>query len=99
MADDAIGVFTTGSVIAFSGTSARVAIPNDSSGTLPKYVRIAANAACYVKVGGSTVAAVAGDLLVQPADAVIVKTANQSHIAAIQVAGGGTVQISPLEDR
>lgn len=99
MSDDAIGVVQTGSIISFNGTSSRVAIPTDSSGTLPKYVRVAANAACYIKIGGSSVAAVAGDLLVQPADAVVLKVLNQTYIAAIQVSGGGTVQISPLEDR
>lgn len=99
MADDAIAVFQTGSIIAFGAASSRVAIPNDSSGAVPKYVRVAANAACYVKVGNSTVTAADGDVLVQPADAVILKTGNQTHIAAIQVSAAGTVQISPIEDR
>lgn len=99
MAEDALSIVATGSIIAFTGTSARVAIPNDSSGTLPKYVRVAANAACYVKIGGATVAAAAGDVLVQPADAIILKTHNQTYIAAIQVSAAGTVQISPIEDR
>lgn len=99
MSEEAIGVVATGAIIAFTGASARVAIPNDSSGTLPKYIRVAANAACYIKIGNSSVAAAAGDLLVQPADAVVLKVMNQTHIAAVQVSAGGTVQISPLEDR
>jgi len=97
--EDAIAVVKTGNIISFGAASANVAVPTDSSGTLPKYIRIAANAACYVKIGPSGVTAAAGDVLVQPADAVILKVMNQAFIAAIQVSAAGTVQISPLEDR
>ena len=97
--DDALSILATGSIIGFTGTSARVAIPTDSSGAVPKYVRVAANAACYVKVGTSTVTAAAGDVLVQPADAVTLKVSRSTHIAAIQVSAAGTAQISPLEDQ
>lgn len=99
MSDDAISVVKTGAIIAFTGTSANVAIPKDSSGTAPKYIRVAANAACYVKIGPAGVTAAAGDLLVQPADAVILKVHNQAYVAAIQVSAAGTMQISPIEDR
>lgn len=97
--DDGLAIVKTGSIIGFGAASANVAIPTDSSGTTPKYIRVAANAACYVKIGPSGVTAAAGDVLVQPADAVILKVLNQAYIAAIQVAAAGTVQISPLEDR
>lgn len=99
MSDDAISVVKKGAIIAFTGTSANVAIPTDSSGTNPKYVRVASTAACYVKIGPAGVTAAAGDLLVQPADAVILKVHNQAYIAAIQVSAAGTMQISPIEDR
>lgn len=97
--DEAISVVKTGSIIAFGAASANTPIPTDSSGTLPKYIRVAANAACYVRIGPAGTAAAAGDLLVQPADAVIMKVHNQTTVAAIQVSAAGTVQISPLEDR
>lgn len=99
MADDAISVVKTGSTIAFTGTSANVAMPTDSSGTTPKYIRLASTAACYVKIGASGVSAVAGDLLVQPADSVVLKVGRQAYIAALQVSAAGTLQISPLEDQ
>jgi hypothetical protein len=35
---------------------------------------------------------------VQPGDAVIMTTNGRTHIAVIQVAAGGFVQISPLEN-
>lgn len=97
MHNDAISVVSTGVIIPFTGTSANVAIPTTSAGTLPKYIRVAASAACYVKIGRAGVAAVPGDILVQPADAVVMKVHNQPYIAAIQVSGAGVVQISPAE--
>ena len=99
MSEDAISVVKTGATIAFTGTSANVAMPTDSSGTTPKYVRVAATAACYVKIGPAGVTAAAGDLLIQPADAAVIKVHNQAYVAAIQVSAAGTLQISPLEDR
>lgn len=97
-AEDSISVVKTGATISTGATSVAVAIPTDSAGTAPKYVRVAATSAAYVKVGFSGLAAAAGDVLVQPADAVILKTAGMTHIAAVQVSSAGVVQISPLED-
>ena len=98
MVDDAITVFKTGSNIAFNATSSNVAIPTAQSGQAPKFVRLAATQACYVKIGNGTQTAAAGDLLVQPADSVILRVAGVNNIAAIQVSAGGVLQISPLED-
>lgn len=97
--EDAISVVKTGATIAFTGTSANVAIPTDSAGTKPKYIRVASTAACYVKIGPSGLTAAPGDLLVQPADSAVIKVHNQAFVAAIQVSAAGTLQISPLEDR
>jgi hypothetical protein len=91
-------IFATGSVIAFGAASARVGIPNTASGTKPKYVRLVSTGACYVKLGDATVVAAAGDLMVQPADSVVVAVSGCTSVAAIQQSAGGTLQISPLED-
>lgn len=99
MVDDAFTVLKTGSNIAFGAASASVAIPTDSAGNVPKYLRLAATQACYVKLGTAGVSAVAGDLLVQPADSVIVRSYGLTNIAALQVTTGGVLQISPLEDQ
>lgn len=98
MADNTIQVFAPGAIIATGAASSAVAIPNTSSGTAPKYVRLAATQPCYVRLGSSPVAA-AGDLLVQPADAVIVCVSRYPQIAAIQLGTAGILQISPLEDQ
>lgn len=97
--DDALIVFQTGVTITTSGTSARVAMGNTSAGALPRFVRIAATAAAYVKFGDNTVTASAGDLLVQPADAVVLAVPKgATNVAAIQVSSAGVVQISSLEN-
>ena len=99
MQDDSISVVKTGTTIATGAASANVAIPTDSADTVPKYVRVAATAACYVKVGPTGVTAAAGDVVVQPGDAVVLKTHGLGYIAAIQVSAAGVMQVSPLEDR
>ncbi len=97
--EDSITVVKTGVNITTAGVSASVAIPTDSAGTTPKYCRLSCTAACYVKIGVAGVTAVAGDLLVNPADGVIVRTHGLTYIAALQVAVAGILQISPLEDQ
>jgi hypothetical protein len=98
MAQNSMQIFATGNVIAFGAASASVAIPNTLSGTKPKYVRLVSTGACYVKLGAAGVTAAAGDLMVQPADSVVVAVSGCTNIAALQQSAGGTLQISPLED-
>ena len=98
-AEDSVCIVATGGTITTSAASARIAIPNDSSGVAPKYVRVISTNPAYVKVGNSTVTAAAGDAMVQPADSVILNVSRCTHVAAIQVSAAGTVQVSPLEDQ
>lgn len=96
---EALTITTTGANIATSAASTRVPIPTAQSGEIPRYVRIIATAAAHVKLGTSTVNAVAADLMVQPADSVnLVVPRGITHIAAIQDTAAGTVNIVPLED-
>lgn len=96
--DDGLQIFKTGTTISFTGTSANTALPTAQDGNNPRYVRIASTQACYVKIGTSGLTAAAGDVLVQPADAVILCVNGCTHIAAIQVAAAGICQISPVEN-
>jgi hypothetical protein len=50
-------------------------------------------------VGDSLVAATANDIMVQPADAVILRVQGCTHIAFIQGPGPTRVNITPLEDQ
>jgi hypothetical protein len=93
-----ITVTTVGKTQTTSGTSARVTIPNNSAGELPRYIRVAATAAAYVKIGDSSVVATTNDILVQPADAVIMSVNAQTNIAYIQDTAAGKVNVLPLEN-
>lgn len=88
-----------GANIATSGSSASVAIPNGEGAQIPKYVRIAATAAAYVRLGASGLTAAAGDMLVQPGDSIVVRSIGFTHAAAVQVSAAGVVQISPVENQ
>lgn len=91
-------VSATGANIATSATSANVAIPNTSAGQRPRFVRVHATAAAYVRMGPSAPTAAAGDMIVDPASPVILNVSGHTHIAALQVAAAGIVNVTPLED-
>ena len=97
--DDFITVMATGASITTGGTTARVALPTALSGEIPRYVRVSSLNACYVRLGISTVNAVATDTLIQPADSVIMQVPSGiTHMAAIQDSAAGKVNIVPLEN-
>lgn len=91
-------ITATGATITTSGTSASVSIPNCANGVKPLYIRVAATVAAYVKLGKTTATAVAGDVLIQPGDSLVLSTNGLDVIAAIQVAAAGVVQVSPLDN-
>lgn len=95
---DAINVTNPGASISFTATSAVAAIPA-AGNVAPRYVRLAATQPCYVRLGaGAGITAVPGDLLVQPADAVVLSVpGGLTHVAAVAVGAGGVMQISPLD--
>lgn len=97
------GCFLTVTAAGFSAAtgaaSASTAIPNASDGNRPRYVRVAARNECYVKLGTSGVTATTNDILVQPADSVILAVPNGiTHIAYIQGTATGQVNVVPLEN-
>ena len=94
-----VTIVTTGFSAATGAASAATAIPNDSSGRAPSYIRVAARNECYVKLGLSGVAATNQDILVQPADSIYLQVPKGlTHIAYIQGASAGQVNVSPLEN-
>lgn len=96
--DHAITIAVDGTTVTTGATTARVAIPNMSSGTKPLYIRVAATADSRVQLGGSTINATANSMLVQPADSVILAVGGHTHIAYIQGSAAATLNITPLED-
>ena len=93
----ALSITATGVTITTSGVSAGSALPVNSAGTAPRFVRIAATAAATVRLGVGAQTAATTDMLVQPGDATVVATCGATHAAALQVAAAGVVQISPVE--
>jgi hypothetical protein len=83
-----------------TGTSASSAIPVDSSGNRPNFIRVAAINESYVKLGNSAgVTATNADILIQPADATILQIGRGvTHIAYIQGGAAGRVNVIPLEN-
>jgi|SRR5882672_1678373 len=94
----AITVFATGFTATTGAASARTAIPVDSAGNLPRYIRVAAINESYVKLGTSAVVATTNDILVQPADSLWLAVNNATNIAYIQGTAAGKVNVVPLEN-
>lgn len=99
MYDDALQIFTTGVNATTSGTSASAALPNTQAGTAARIVRVAATQAAYINFGTSSgVTATANNILVQPADAVVLTLPRGStHFAVIQEAASGKVNVQAIE--
>lgn len=94
----ALQIFATGVNITTGAASAGAVIPLSSSGAVPRYVRISATVSACVRIGTGAQTAVATDLLIQPSESIILTTLGCTHIAAIQQAAAGVVQVSPVED-
>ena len=94
-----VTISAVGFSAATGAASAATAIPNDSSGRAPSYIRVAARNECYVKLGTAGVAATTNDILIQPADSLILQVPKGiTHIAYIQGTAAGQVNVVPLEN-
>jgi hypothetical protein len=93
----ALTILKTGISITTSGTSAGATLPTSSSGAVALYIRIAVTVAAYVRIGTGAQTAVTTDMMLIPGDSVVVATNGNTHIAAIQVAAAGVVQVSPVD--
>ena len=93
-----ICVAADGVTAATGGASARSALPVMASGEVARYVRVSATVAAAVRIGTSTVVATAASTQVQPGDSVIMSTNGATHIAYIQIAAAGVINVVPLED-
>lgn len=97
--EDAISILVDGVTVTTGVASVAILIPNAANGQKPRYVRIAATTESYVAMALSTVVATINSMLVQPADCVLLAVGGATHIAYIQGATVGKVNITPLEDQ
>lgn len=92
-------ISAVGFTAATGAASARSTIPVDASGNRPNYIRVAAINESYVKIGDSSVAATANDILIQPADALYLQVGKgNTHIAYIQGTAAGKVNVTALDN-
>lgn len=103
MAQTYNGGFVVVTAVGFSAAtgaaSARSTVPVDGSGNRPNFVRIASRNECYVKIGDASVAATTNDILIQPADALIIQVPKAAtHVAYIQGTAAGQVNVIPLDN-
>lgn len=98
-ASSGITVVTSGFSAATGAASAVTAIPPDSSGRLPNYIRVSARNECYVKLTTAGGTATTNDALIQPADSLIMSVPKGlTHLAYIQGVAAGQVNVVPLEN-
>lgn len=83
---------------ATGAASANVAIPTDGAGQPAKAIRVALTAAAWVRMGKGAQTAVAGDMMIQPGDAVLLACGGCDNIAAIQVAAAGVMSVVTIEN-
>lgn len=95
---DYLNVQATGIQVTTGAASAQTALPNNSNGTKPKFVRLQALANCYVRAGQTGVVATVNDLLLSPNEAVILNVTGCGFIAAIQETAAAKFNITPLDD-
>jgi hypothetical protein len=96
--DDYITIMAQGTTVTTGAASANTTIPSAADGNKPRYIRVAATTESYIKLGVAGVAATTNDIMVQPADAVILHVPNNvTNIAYIQGTAAGKVNITPLE--
>lgn len=100
--NQAISVTATGqrTTTTINTATAAAAVPVDSSGAAPKYLRFAATGTCYVRLAPSAGLAVAvtTDALVQVGAPLILARHGNTHWSAIDDGTSVKVTVTPLED-
>lgn len=93
----ALSIRNTGVNITTSGVSASSALPTNSSLTAARYILVTATVAAHVRIGLVGLTAVATDVLIPAGQSLLLDCSGATHIAAIQDAAGGVVNVAPLE--
>lgn len=91
---NATGVTVTTTI----STSAGGAIPNNSDGAPPKYVRFASTGTAYVRIRVGAATAVNTDAMVLPGAPLILAVGRNNQYAVIDDGVSVKVNITPLDD-
>lgn len=96
---NAISIGATGVTVTTTiSTSAGGAIPNNSEGVKPKYVRIAASGTCYARLRAAATTAVTTDAMVLPGAPLVLAVHGNAQYAVIDDGVSVKVNITPLDD-
>lgn len=95
--EQAYAASVDGVTVTSSGTSANVAIPNNSANVRARYVRLQVTGNLYVRLGASGVAATTNSMLLSPNFDVILCAQGFTHIAYLQESAGAKLNVTPLE--
>ena len=88
-----------GANVASGAASASIALPVASSGEIPRYIRVVASVNAHIRIGTAAIAATATDTFLGAGiPEYLMIPRGITHIAAIQDAAVGVVNIAPLED-
>ena len=98
MIDDAKTIVAVGVTLTSGAASTNSALPNNSSGKAPNYVRVQVTNYAFIKFGVSGVTATSNDILISPNEAEVFALSGNTYIACIQQATGGVVNVTPLEN-
>lgn len=80
-----------------SGTSARSAIPNDSTGNKAKYVLVCSGGTVFFLPGNSSVDATNSSPVVGADSPVLLDVSGHSHIAYLEGTTAARITITPVE--
>jgi len=86
---------TTGITLTSTGTAVSAPIPFDAVGYFPRYIKVTSSAPAYVCVSNDRRAAVAGDVLVQPYDLLVLRASGHKSVSALSLSGTAVVSVIP----
>ena len=93
-----VSIVAVGKTVTTGAATASTTLPIDSAGNNPRYIRVAATVESYINLGGSAITATTNNVLIQPADSLIMAVNGATYIAYIQGTSTGKVNITALEN-
>ena len=90
-------ITTEGTGATTGGTSATIAIPNDSSGERATKVLVTVEGATYVLPGASTATATTSSIIVSHSAPLMVEAHGLTHIAHLQLTSAQRITVTPIE--
>lgn len=92
-----IKVIVDGASATTSGSSAVIAIPNDSAGNTAHKVRVSVGGNTYVLPGSSAATATTNSMIVTPEAPLLLDTRGITHIAHLQLTAAQQITVVPVE--